>query len=577
MKDVLHVPRTDPIYNMHGYLTKVPVNAIIPFIKEFTEPGGTVVDMFAGSGMTALAAKMCSRNAIVSDISILGKHIGTGYLTQVDHSSFQKEAATILEDSFKAVGHFYDTYDAETNSLVTQIRTIWSFVFECRHCESELVYYKLLESCNWKNSYLTCPNCGHYFEKRKAKYLRDTPVKVVTKNLSKKQVENDLTEVDYTKIRESEALQIREIIPNNEISSDREMFRRSALQKWGTTNTRDFFSDRNALILHDLWERIHKIGDPNIRQKLLFCFTAILPRASKRYQWSHKAPLNAANQNYYIAPVFYEWNVYDLFNRKVSAAIKADKYLCEGQGTFRDESSSQSYITSSATSLDHISDESIDLVFTDPPFGSNIFYADMNLFQEAWLNANTNHQQEAVIHTGGAKEDKIKAKIRYEKMLTEAFSEAHRILKPNGVISIVFGNSKGDIWSMAQRAITKAGFNSKPLRINILDKGQRSVKGLSSGTESTATLDLIISYKKVDQNSSPQAPDSIASHTDLISKVLEANLDNSKLTVSHLYLEILREALYQSLPMETIDLKSIFDEIKKRGKKVDPASGHILS
>ena len=39
------------------------------------------------------------------------------------------------------------------------------------------------------------------------------------------------------------------------------------------------------------------------------------------------SPLNAANANYYIAPVFYEWNVYDLFERKVEAAIRSDSYI----------------------------------------------------------------------------------------------------------------------------------------------------------------------------------------------------------------------------------------------------------
>jgi hypothetical protein len=51
------------------------------------------------------------------------------------------------------------------------------------------------------------------------------------------------------------------------------------------------------------------IDDEALRDKLLFVFTAILPRASKRYQWSRQRPLNAQNQTSYIAPIFYEWNV----------------------------------------------------------------------------------------------------------------------------------------------------------------------------------------------------------------------------------------------------------------------------
>ena len=39
----------------------------------------------------------------------------------------------------------------------------------------------------------------------------------------------------------------------------------------------------------------------------------------------------------------------------------------------------------------------MDYVFTDPPFGSNIFYSDMHLFHEAWLGKRTDREREAVI------------------------------------------------------------------------------------------------------------------------------------------------------------------------------------
>ena len=56
LPDTITVPRTDPIYNCHAYLTKMPIGAIRPFIEHFTQPGELVVDSFAGSGATGLAA-----------------------------------------------------------------------------------------------------------------------------------------------------------------------------------------------------------------------------------------------------------------------------------------------------------------------------------------------------------------------------------------------------------------------------------------------------------------------------------------------------------------------------------------
>lgn len=50
---------------------------------------------------------------------------------------------------------------------------------------------------------------------------------------------------------------------------------------------------------------------------------------------------------------------------------------------------------SSAASMGGIDGDSIDYIFTDPPFGSNIFYADCSILWEAWLQDFTDVKQEA--------------------------------------------------------------------------------------------------------------------------------------------------------------------------------------
>ena len=99
-------------------------------------------------------------------------------------------------------------------------------------------------------------------------------------------------------------------------------------------------------------------------------------------------------------------------------------------------------------------------MFTDPPFGSNIFYSDMNLFQEAWLGETTDCASEAVVYTTGKR--KNGAGQRYEALLRNAFEETWRILKPGRHMSIVFGNSSGRVWGLVQRALCDAGFRAAP-------------------------------------------------------------------------------------------------------------------
>jgi hypothetical protein len=112
-----------------------------------------------------------------------------------------------------------------------------------------------------------------------------------------------------------------------QIDPSREMFGRSGLGRVGITETKQFFSDRNALVLLELWDAIASVGDAPIRQKLRFAFTGCLARASRRYQWGPKRPLNAQNQTYYVAPVYFEWNVFELFERKIEAGVRSDKLL----------------------------------------------------------------------------------------------------------------------------------------------------------------------------------------------------------------------------------------------------------
>src|SRR4051794_35075735 len=102
LPEIITAPRTDAIYNCHAYLTKVPIAAIAPFIEAFTKPGEVVADFFAGSGMTGLAAMTVDRGARLSDISVLGKHIATGYLTDVPTDEVQQATDQVFAKARKA-------------------------------------------------------------------------------------------------------------------------------------------------------------------------------------------------------------------------------------------------------------------------------------------------------------------------------------------------------------------------------------------------------------------------------------------------------------------------------------------
>lgn len=554
------VKRSDPVYMAHAYLTKIPVSAITPFIEAFTRPGETVLDPFAGSGMTGVAAATLGRKAHLFDIAVLGEHIGRNYLNLVDPTPLRNKAAEVVAGAEDRIGDAYTTPCSKCGRAAQIVKTVWSMVMECKECLAPVVFYRAIEEAEWNKRWLRCINCSVEFSSR-AKRIGEVPVlDSIICLCSQSQIEQEWSAMTV------EPCHIDLEWPDEPIEESRQMFIASALGKHGLTTTASFYSRRNLCALSSLKAEIDSVEDRNLQEKLKFCFTAILTRASKRYQWSKNRPLNAVNSNYYVAPVFYEWNVFDLFSRKVEAAVKSDSWIKDGRLKAATELVAEpigvTYDIASADSVP-LPDDSVDYVFTDPPFGSNIFYSDMNLFQEAWLGNMTDPTQEAVIDridTGNNR-----TPDRYEKILTDALMECRRVLKPEGYITMVFGSSSGLIWEIVQRSLKSAGLVVIPEFISILDKGQRSVKGLTSEYANVATLDLVLTMQAGSPDqfvNSVITPDRYDLEEAIQRIVGSSPLSNYAYSPSQLYLEVLRYGFRHGWDLSTLNLAEITKRLR---------------
>lgn len=570
----IHVPesvevsRGDAVYMAHSYLTKVPPTAIEPFVEALSAPGDTVLDPFAGSGMTGVSAMMLGRNAVLYDISVLGQHIGSNYVSLVQSEHLRQSAQVAIEAAKVRVGEIYATRCEQCGGEAELSRCVWSAVLTCPGCRADVVFYESLSRAGWAKSDMACPACGTHIVTRGTRRVGEVAVldtvsctcssKLRDQAVSPPLHAASLAGLDW---------------PDIPIGRDRQMYQASALGRHGLDSTAKFFSQRNLVALSGLRDAIKAVDSERVRDKLMFAFTAILARASKRYQWSRRRPLNAANQNYYIAPVFYEWNVFDLFQRKVEAVIRSDD-LIRAHLAVRPSGSlcNVEYRLGSARKLD-LPDNSIDYVFTDPPFGSNIFYSDMNLFQEAWLGRQTDHAEEAVV-------DRTKngstprTADRYEAILTEALQECARVLKPGKYLSLVFSNSSGQLWSLLERATRSAGFVIDPDALSVLNKGQRSVKGLASGFENVVTLDLILTMRLAENCSTrPLREPSQQELTEATSRVVTGERVE---TPSHVYVELVRQGLRDGWDLATLDFGFVSDVLKELGFQTDSASGRFI-
>lgn len=502
--------KTDPIYMAHAYHTKVPYKAIVRYILHYTNPGDIVFDGFCGTGMTGVAAQSCghlsnedqalfkaemgnvkfgTRKAVLNDLAPIAGFLADVYNSHVDPFQFEKRLDSLISQVSDEVGWVYETNVSEDNQLLfgsskgTINYTIWSDVLICPHCGEEIVFWDAaIEGNGGKvKDVFSCPHCGASMKKNDCEKAM-TPV--VDDALGKvismiKQVPVQINYTyggkRYTKRPDKSDMAVIEKVNNMHIPywyptlrmPEGKEARRN--DKSGITHVHHFFTKRNLYVLSCLYEHI---GDD---KQLKFLFTSILQRASKLFKWS-KNQAGPLSGTLYISSCVYETSVFSLINNK--------KKLFEA---WRSENKQVAVNTASLTDLRNVPNNSIDYIFTDPPFGGNLMYSELSYLWEAWLKVRTNNSDEAIIDTV-----QNKSLVDYQNLMTASFTQCFNILKPGHWMTVEFHNSKNSVWNAIQQSLSRAGFIIADVRT--LDKKQGSFKQVNN--TSAVKQDLVISAYK---------------------------------------------------------------------------------
>ncbi|MCK4791336.1 MAG: DNA methylase, partial [Desulfobacteraceae bacterium] len=498
--------KNDPIYNLHSYHTKVPYKAIMKYILHFTEPGDLVFDGFGGTGMTGIAAQCCNneeivrkcgfgnigdRRAVISELSTIGGFIsGSLNAPLPDNKEIDDLENTVLSLE-REYGWVYETHQTPGH-LVGRIEyVVWSEVYLCANCGEEVSFYNnVLEKDGTSlGNNVQCPVCKSVTHKRTLERCFfvsfDPNIKTITKQvkfvpvlinyrIGSKRYQKIPDEQDIALIQKLNTKEIDCWFPFNQIPQIERYFK-DGLHIINVTHTHQFYTRRNLLIAALLWSKL----DRNIQRLLFtsFCDRHIV----KRNRWLPTGPTRPLNNTLYFPPLFAEVNVFNIAKRKIRDMRRAVPLL-------RKRTSGVATTTQSSTGVPQIASNSIDYIFTDPPFGWNIIYSELNFLWESWLKVRTNESEEVIVNNKARKtiDD-------YRELISRCFSENFRILKPGRWMTVEFHNSSNIVWNSIQEALVRAGFVVADIRT--LDKKQGSMNQDFYKT-GAVKQDLIISAYK---------------------------------------------------------------------------------
>lgn len=239
----------------------------------------------------------------------------------------------------------------------------------------------------------------------------------------------------------------------------------------GLNNVHHFFTHRNLYVAAAIYKRTIGKG---VLNAMMTSYLSNIGSKMARYKMGKSGNVNMPG-TLYVASATAEQNIFQGYRGKVSDLAKA--FSKSNRGLVNVASASHSLLK----------DNSIDYIFTDPPFGDNIMYSELNFIQESWLKVKTHNTEEAIMskfYQKGLNE--------YYTLMLYCFKDYYRVLKPGRWITIEFSNTRASVWNAIQNALQQAGFIVA--NVSSIDKKQASYNAVTSTT--AVKQDLVLSCYK---------------------------------------------------------------------------------
>ena len=505
----IETTKATAIYNMHTYWSKKPHDAIRQYIRHYTQPGDLVLDPFCGSGGTALAALMEGRAAIAIDRSPAATFITKNYCTPVDPLALQQAFEALKHKVQPEIDWLYATRCDRCDGPATTAYTVYSQVFECPRCLRKVPLFdcpqERIATTQGKEKMISaCPHCkqnGMIEEiSTRGKKFGSVPVLVSYLCLGKckpkrgERQHNDEDEkkreyfetYDLGKIREIEGKEIPYWYPTNKMMNVEDDTKPWGV-KWraGTSNFRtvaDLFTRRNLWALAAILDACKASV---LADALLFVFQSNVLNGTKMQRYREGGG-GFANGTYYLPQLSIDREQLGCFERKLKDILAA---LREIRRDIR--AGEVSISTQSSTDLTAIPVNSVDYIFTDPPYADKVQYGELNFVWEAWLGFDTNwHQEEIIVNSARGKSE-----AEWTSMMRQALAECYRVLKPGRWLSLCYHDTSEGTWTLVQDLMAQVGFVVDVSDTALyIDAAQKSYNQLIA--DKITKRDLVINFRK---------------------------------------------------------------------------------
>jgi len=562
--------KADAVYNMHSYASKKPFDAVSQYVKNFSLPGELVLDPFCGSGGAIYCALKNGRKAIAVDLSPSATFITKGICTPFDPHDFLQNAELLVRELEEKYGHLYTTTCGYCLGNA-EIRTIaWSMLFKCPKC---LKVTPLAESDTPERGSSAKGQCSCGEPLRiKDKINIWQPVRIEYKclgNCKSKAINKrtfngpNKTEAELFLKDSERILKIEEelkkpdcIFPEFEFP---ERARVQVLRSRGIIKHSQVYSSRNREVATYLWSLINRSPD-YLRDVLKFWFTSSILSLTLFERD------RTGGGGYQSGTMYIPYNCKD---RSPFYTLRSKmSHIKKGLTELLNLKNNTVFIsTQDASNLDQIPSNSIDYVFTDPPYGDKVQFWELNCIWEAWLGFKRDWDNyEAVINHQRQLDEE-----HWKSVIQQCFSEIYRVLKPGRYLSLCFHGT--DIhWMIVQDICCEIGFMPDRAKEAVaIDSLQKSFKQLKKH-EDNVRRDLIINFKKplpgeVKATIIITDKDNDVTHNEKVIKIIKEYLElNPGSTKDRIYDEVISR-MVRAGQMEAHNFEELLNQVAEEVKQ----------